>query len=202
MARSACTGGTLFLPPQAPAVTGEELRCAAVFSTESGSLCFARLIGRAKKWVFAGDWQRLLPCQPEDTPPKGQPVPHSHHASHPGVRPWLELFTIVTAILMVHNNGQKLLITPYGGKLFVNAEEMHPTSGRKVSSFCLQKDAVPLVQCMLHSPPGSLAALVTVFSAGFLQMPCCFPGSWCHRVRLTPSSGLITMLNRKLTAAS
>lgn len=156
MARSACTGDAPFLPPQAPAVTGEELGCAAVFSTEPGSLCFATLIGRAKKWVFAvfaGDWQQLLPCQPVDTPLKGQPVPHSHHASHPGVRPWLELFTTVTAVLMVHNNGQKLLITPYGGKLFVYAEEMHLTSGRNVSSFCLQKDAVPLVQCMFHSPP-------------------------------------------------
>lgn len=153
MARSACTGDVPFLPPQAPAVTGGELGCAAVFSTEPGSLCFATLIGRAKKWVFAGDWQRLLPCQPVDTPPKGQPMPHSHHASHPGVRPWLELFTTVTAVLMVHNNGQKLLITPYGGKLFIYAEEMHLTSGRNVSSFCLQKDAVPLVQCMFHSPP-------------------------------------------------
>lgn len=61
------------------------------------------LLGRTKTEVFARGWQRFL-------------TPCLHGASHHGVRAWLELFTTVRASLMANNDGQRLLITPRGGK--------------------------------------------------------------------------------------
>lgn len=41
----------------------------------------ARLIGRTEKWVFAVEWQWLLPWQAVNSW-KGHPVPCLHSASH------------------------------------------------------------------------------------------------------------------------
>lgn len=66
-------------------------------------MVMAHVVGRGLAWkkqVFARDF--LAPCL--------------HRASHHGVRAWLALFTTVRAPLMASNNGQRLLITPRGGK--------------------------------------------------------------------------------------
>lgn len=107
------------LLPQAPLMAGEQqmhkahMKIQLLVGTHEMSVqaqtpgvlicCSARLIGRTEKWVFAVEWQWLLPWQAVNSW-KGHLFPVCTVPPTVGFRPWLELFMTVKTILVTKNN--------------------------------------------------------------------------------------------------